>query len=156
MKNFDEAHDFGIGAEGVRVASREELLGLDRTFMLGGQEFKRRAILHPRIMARFWSLEGPIDQAMLDELYGIALACVEPDDRERLKARFDDEDDPISYVTLRELLAWFIAEDTGRPFEKQNESSPGSETTADSTSSTAESSSPEAEAVPKTSLSVAS
>lgn len=156
MKNFDEAHDFGIGNEGVRVASREEILGMERDFMLGGETFTRRAFLHPRIMARFWSLEGPIDQAMLDEIYGIALACVEEKDRERLKARFDDEDDPISYVTLRELIAWFITEETGRPFSNPNESGPGSETTAASTSSTAGSPSAESATEPKASLSAVS
>ena len=156
MKNFDEAHDVTYGGETVTMASREEILGFERDFTVGGQTFTRKAILHPRIMARFWGLDGAIDESTIEAIYAIALDCVEPTDRERLKARLDDVDDPISYITLRELIAWFITEDTGRPFERPKGSTPGSATTEASMSSTDGSSSPESEAAPKASLSVAS
>lgn len=125
----------------------DELHTDDRTFTIGGQEFKWR-YLHwrefagsideeqaARAEARKNGTEPAKDEAEEDEgdtlvesfekVIGRILMYLEPGDHARFLEATEDEDKPVTIVQLNELANWLLEVQTDRPTQAPQISSPG-------------------------------
>lgn len=134
-KNFDQARS-------ERRKTREE-----RTFTLGGETFVCKPAIKPEWLAPYedMSEETPLFEVLTiaDNLF---LHAIEPNDgaQERYQAIRSNEDDPIDFEDLREVLAWIMEIASSRPTGPRDASSPSRGTSG--TPSTDASSSPDVQA----------
>lgn len=79
------------------------------SFVMGGQTFSTKNVIHPAVFRRTEELSG------LETAIAIIQGALVPDDRERFTAMVDDEDSPISAFQLDGVAEWLVEEFSGRP-----------------------------------------
>lgn len=79
------------------------------SFVMGGQTFSTKNVIHPAVFRKTESLTG------LDTAIAIIAGSLVPEDRERFEAMVEDEDSPISAFQLDGVAEWIIEEFSGRP-----------------------------------------
>lgn len=137
MKNFDADRN-----DGLTVA--------ERTFTIRGEKFVAKVAVKPEVLAK-WD-EMPPDAKVIDytaTFDSLVVAMIEPHDDAlaRWQRVREQEDDPVSFEELGDVVRWLVEATSGRPTGLPSGSSdgPGGR---DGTSSTEGSSSPEVEAAP--------
>lgn len=97
---------------------RRARLARDREFRIGGETFVRRATVRPEEWAEWEDLTPGIDlvefMAVLDRT---VCALIEPDDDAagRWMALRERGDDAITFEDARDVIAWLVGEQAGRP-----------------------------------------
>ena len=140
MRNFDEE----------RVGRQKP--AAERTFQLGGETFMVKAAVKPESLSGFDELQALGDDpaitdamAKIDDI--ILALLVNPREAEpRYRAVRDNEEDAIDAETLRNLMEWAVEIATGTPIQRPSVSTPSPAQTGNG--STADSSSPDLQAVP--------
>lgn len=78
------------------------------SFVMGGQTFSTRNVIHPTVFQRAESLSG------LETAIAIIKGALVTEDRERFTAMVEDEDSPISAFQLDGVAEWIIEEFSGK------------------------------------------
>jgi len=96
--------------------ARDERLGADRRFKIGGEVFERRPGVKPEVMFDYEDLT-PEDDASASHkvVVDLIFAFVEPKDHERLRAVIDQDEHPVTIADLNALVRWLIRSTSQRP-----------------------------------------
>ena len=134
MKNFD--------AE--RLAPVEK----DRSFRIGGHDFQYRAGVRPEVLARYYDGSPTNDNVETLKIYDETVVAFLEDGYADVWRSVRELEGPeaITLRDIRDLIDWLIEEQTARPTGRSSDSSSGSESRSNGTSSTDDSASREAAA----------
>lgn len=132
MKNFDKV--------------RRERIDRDREFIIGGETFAYRSGVRPEALVPWFQLqsgESLVGETRLSQeqqlkvMDDTVLAFLEEGQAEKWASVRMSVENPVTLKDIDALIEWLIEEQTGRPTEPLSDSSPGSESAATTTTSTA-------------------
>lgn len=111
----------------------------DRTFTLCGEQFTYRAVSSYTVLEKVATTQNLNTAELIASIEEVIIAFLEPGQGERFLAVARNDEDPLTFADLNDLMNWLAEVQVARPTEPLSPSTSGDEST--STSSKADKSS---------------